>query len=110
MDFDAWYGSGPSWAAGSPELAEGARRLARQAWEAGAQVAGRSPGWSKEPPTFPGWWWLRTSPSAGAQVVSVSGPPGYFRVEAGQTIMTLGYVQRHYPNAEWCGPLEEPKQ
>lgn len=69
--------------------------------------------WSKTPPTVPGFWWMRTPDMEGrAGVVEVVRT---IYADHGPRLLVWGthgggWDFSALPDAEWCGPIELPRE
>lgn len=82
-----------------------------QGLRAGQEIGAEpTPKWSHEPPTVPGWYWLRSHGNRNGCPVSVFArlADGALCIRADDGAFPVArYTELH--GAEWCGPLEEPK-
>jgi len=66
--------------------------------------------WTDEPPTEPGWYWLRTNPDVGIspRVVKVIERDASLRVNDTLDDAGIDHELGDYDNYQWAGPIPQP--
>ena len=73
--------------------------------------------WTKEPPTKPGWYWVREIPGRSgfpgkgkSYLVSIVGTAPFLKLESAHDQAGFRLDINLYNMGEWAGPIPEPQE